>query len=83
MNLSRELDINFKSFMDNAKHRFELLNARFIALDPKVLLKRGYIMAMDDKGKVVTSVKKLKQGSTLKLGFADGYAGVTVEKVEN
>lgn len=83
MNLTRELDINFKSFIDNAKHRFDLLNARFIALDPKVLLKRGYIMAMDEKGKVVTSVKKLKKGLPLRLGFADGYAGVTVEEVES
>lgn len=83
MNLSRELDISFKSFIDNTKHRFELLNARFIALDPKVLLKRGYIMAMDEKGEVVTSVKKLKKGLPLKLGFADGYAGVTVEEVES
>ncbi len=83
MNLSRDLDINFKSFIDNTKHRFELLNARFIALDPKVLLKRGYIMAMDEKGKVVTSVKKLKKGLPLKLGFADGYAGVTVEEIES
>ncbi len=82
MNLTRELDINFKSFIDNAKHRFDLLNARFIALDPKVLLKRGYIMAMDEKGKVVTSVKKLKKGLPLRLGFADGYAGVTVEEIE-
>ena len=82
MNLSRELDVNFKSFIDGTKHRFELLNARFLALDPKVLLKRGYIMAMDEKGKVVTSVKKLKKGLPLRLGFADGYAGVTVEEVE-
>ena len=82
MNLSRELDINFKSFIDNTKHRFDLLNARFIALDPKVLLKRGYIMAMDEKGKVVTSVKKLKKGAGLRLGFADGYAGVTVDEIE-
>lgn len=82
MNLSRELDINFKSFIDDTKHKFELLNARFMALDPKVLLKRGYIMAMDDKGKVVTSVKKLKKGAGLKLGFSDGYAGVTVDIIE-
>lgn len=82
MNLSRELDINFKSFIEDTKHKFELLNARFMALDPKVLLKRGYIMAMDDKGKVVTSVKKLKKGAGLKLGFSDGYAGVTVDIIE-
>ncbi len=82
MSISRELDINFKAFIDNTKHKFELLNARFLALDPKVLLKRGYIMAMDEKGKVVTSIKKLKKGLPLKLGFADGYARVTVDDIE-
>ena len=82
MNLSRELDVGFKSFIDTIKHRFELLNARFIALDPKALLKRGYIMAADEKGKVVTSIKKLKKGAGLKLTFADGYAGVTVDEVK-
>lgn len=81
MNLSREIDLGFKSFIDNVKHRFELLKARFASLDPKVLLKRGYIMATDLDGKVITSVKKLKKGSGLKLGFTDGYADVIVEKV--
>ena len=81
MNLSRELDTGFKTFIDNIKHRFELLNARFMVLDPKSLLRRGYIMATDEKGKVITSVKKLKKGLGLKLGFSDGYAGVTVDEV--
>lgn len=81
MNLARDLDIGFKTFIDNIKHSFELLNARLIALDPKVLLKRGYIMATDENGKVVTSIKGLKKGVGLKLGFNDGYAGVIVEKV--
>ena len=81
MNLSRELDIGFKTFIDNLKHKFELLNARFIPPNPIVLLKRGYIMATDEKGKVVTSVAMLKKGLALKLGFADGYAGVTVDNV--
>lgn len=81
MNLTRELDVRFKTFMEDIKHRFELLNARFLGLDPKAILNRGYVMATDDQGKVITSIKNLKKGSALNIGFADGYAGVTVDSI--
>lgn len=82
MNLTKDLDTYFKSLLENKKNSFNVLKAKFLSLDPKALLKRGYIMATDSKGKVVTSVAKLKKGTGLKLGFADGYAEVSVDKVE-
>ena len=81
MNLSRELDSAFKNFIDNIKHRFEILNARLLTLDPKALLKRGFIMATDKKGKVVNSIQQLKMGDSLKLDFADGFAETVVNNV--
>ena len=82
MNLSKDLDTRFKNFLETKKHYFNVLNARFLSLDPKALLKRGYIMATDERGKVVISVKKLKKGVGLRLGFADGHAEVIVNEVK-
>lgn len=82
MNLSKELDSNFRTIIDRVKHRFELLNSKLFSLDPKSLLRRGYIMATDENGRVVTSVGKLKKGLPLKLGFSDGLAEVVVTNIE-
>ena len=82
LNLTKDLEVYFKNLFASLKHRYEIINARLLTLDPKALLNRGYIMATDEKGRVITSAVKLKKGTALKLGFADGYANVTVNDVK-
>jgi exodeoxyribonuclease VII large subunit len=55
--------------------------ARLAGLNPAVLIKRGYIMANDVPGKVITSVKQLSLQQQINLQFSDGKAQVTVEKI--
>jgi exodeoxyribonuclease VII large subunit len=81
MNLSKDLESLFKRFVSVARHRFELLKSGLTNLNPKALLSRGFIMAQDADGKVITSVSQLKVKQALNITFADGYADVSVKKV--
>ena len=83
MNLSRDLDINFKTLIENLKHNYEMINARLVSLDPKGLLKRGYIMVTNKAGKIVNSIAAIKKGENLQLGFLDGNADVIVENISS
>ncbi len=64
-------------------------NERFIrnvskldALSPLKILKRGYSMAVDEDGKPVSTVKKIKTGDVLKINFDDGKAQCRVESTQ-
>jgi exodeoxyribonuclease VII large subunit len=81
MNLCRELESACKFFVGVARHRFALLSASLAAINPYLLLKRGYLMATDAKGGVVTSVKKIKKGQSLVLQFKDGKASAVIEQI--
>lgn len=72
MNLGRELDSMFERFVGEAKHIHELLSARLLSLNPKSLIKRGYIIAADKNGKTITKAKQLKDKQKLLLTFLDG-----------
>jgi len=52
-------------------HRLEMLDQRVKALDPKILLKRGYSMTMCD-GKIVKDAKQLKEGQEIETVLAEG-----------
>lgn len=75
MNLARELETITRHFVARARHRFELLKTQLAGLNPESALDRGYIMALDEQGRVVNSVKQLSPGKFVNLHFADGIAG--------
>ena len=55
--------------------------ARQALRNPLAVLRRGYTMALDEEGSVVTSAAMLSQGEDLTLRFADGHAAVSVRDV--
>ena len=50
-------------------------------LDPKAVLARGYTLAIGPDGRAVRDASSLSPGNALKLSFAHGSAGVTVDQV--
>lgn len=52
--------------------------AQLDALSPLKVLGRGYAVAQDEKGKVLKSVKQLKQGADFTLRVSDGSVGAKV-----
>lgn len=82
MNLARELENLVRRMLDKKTHKTGLLRARLDSLNPMTLLNRGYSMVTDQEGRVVNSVNLLTAGQKLRIHFADGRAGVSVEKLE-
>jgi len=82
MNLARELENLVRRMLDKKTHKAGLLRARLDSLNPMTLLNRGYSMVTDQEGRVVNSVNLLAANQKLRIHFADGRAGVSVEKLE-
>lgn len=63
------------------RERFVRLTAKLDAMSPLKVLGRGYSMATDEGGMLVSSIRQLGAGDTLTLSFADGKARTTVQEV--
>ncbi len=81
MNTGRELDSLARLFIGKARHRYALLAAAVAALNPFLLLRRGYLVASDSDGKMVTSIEQLRLKQKLHLQFVDGRAEVKIEQI--
>ena len=62
------------------QQRLQSLEARLHALDPNAVLGRGYALALDAGGRVVTDAGSLAAGDRLRLRFAQGTATARVEE---
>ncbi|NLI75339.1 MAG: exodeoxyribonuclease VII large subunit [Candidatus Riflebacteria bacterium] len=80
LNLARDVELLAARRFEARRHGFQVLAARLTALNPRSLLRRGFIMATDESGAVVSSVRGLRAGQPLHLAFADGRAGARVEE---
>ena len=65
-------------YMMQEIHQLEMLDQRIKALDPQVLLLRGYSITLHD-GKAVRDVKKLKPGDEIETRVAYGIIKSTVK----
>ena len=70
--------------LDRRQHlertRLAGLTSTLDALSPLKVLGRGYAMAQDENGKVITSVHSVELGERIRLRVADGQLGCTVMK---
>ena len=57
------------------------LAAALDAMSPLRVLTRGYVLASDEKGQIVSSVKTIRRGARLRLKLSDGSADCTVESI--
>lgn len=60
------------------KHEYIRLATALDAMSPLKVLSRGYLIASDNKGKVIKSIKSVNTGDELALRFTDGAAKCTV-----
>ena len=65
--------------LDELENRLSLLGARLETLSPYAVLKRGYSVALDKAGEVVSGAEELSVGDLLRLRFDRGEAKVRVE----
>lgn len=71
-NLKKNLDIYIKNLIDSKKHQFEIMINTLEGNNPLRIMDKGYSISSSN-GKIVTDVKDVKVGDTLKTEMKNGY----------
>lgn len=69
-----------KMLEDKTKY-LAVLSAKLDSLSPLSVLGRGYSVVTDEKEKVISSIKELKENMKINLKFSDGLAHARVEEI--
>lgn len=80
--LRDKLGAVMESELGRKKHEQVRLAAALDAMSPLRVLTRGYSVASDENGVIVTSTNMIRTGSRLRLRLSDGSADCTVESVK-
>ena len=80
--LRNKLGSAMESAIERKKREQVRLAAALDAMSPLGVITRGYAVASDESGRVVTSVHMIRKGSRLRLKLSDGSAECQVESVE-
>lgn len=75
------LRLAFSAKISAMESRVRLLEARINGADPRNILKRGYVIALDGSGKVMKGVSGRRPGDKVTLMYHDGSLGCTVDSV--
>jgi exodeoxyribonuclease VII large subunit len=81
--LRAEQSAAMTSRLEEARARLTAAAASLDALSPLAVLKRGYAMAEDRRGKLLRDAREVKAGEPLRLRLAEGVLRCRVEEVEN
>ena len=65
----------------DSSHRLDLLEARIASSDPRRIIEKGYVMALDDRGVRLDSARSSKPGDPVRILFPDGTLEVSVTRV--
>ncbi len=87
--ISSRLDMLWKGVVQaadgrisEANHRLDLLEAMISASDPRRILEKGYVLALDGRGVKMTSASAVRKGDAFQVMFADGTVRGTVTEVD-
>jgi exodeoxyribonuclease VII large subunit len=80
--LDHHLHRSLQARMAQEHQRLARLQATLNAAHPRRVLERGYTMAQDENGRVLSAVTALALGQTISLQFADGSAQADIHTVE-
>ena len=79
--LRDKLCASMESELGGKKREQVRLAAGLDAMSPLRVLTRGYAVASDENGEIVTSTKMIRKGSRLHLRLSDGGADCRVESI--
>lgn len=60
----------------------KVLETRISAADPRKVLERGYVLAVDEAGVVLRNVSGVRAGDAVRVMFGDGSLACTVDSVD-
>jgi exodeoxyribonuclease VII large subunit len=72
-----------QSRLDDHRTRLQRAAASLDALSPLAVLKRGYALAEDERGRLLREASKVQTGDRLRLRLAEGRVLCRVEEVES
>lgn len=79
--ISKRLVIFENSYLTQMGSNLSLLASKLDALSPLKVISRGFAVVKDDRGAVVSSVKKLNVNENIVINFNDGKVNCRVEKI--
>lgn len=81
LNYGQRLKLAFHNKIHLMESRLQLLENRILSADPRNILKRGYVLALDDRGVPIKTAADRNAGDMLSLMFSDGVLDCEVLKV--
>lgn len=79
-NLMEASSKHIVGFIKDKRYTLNLMNETIDALNPKGILKRGYSVVTDDKGRIITSIESVKKDAQINIEAADGTINARVIK---
>ncbi|HEY0005251.1 MAG TPA: exodeoxyribonuclease VII large subunit [Pyrinomonadaceae bacterium] len=76
-------DAALAASLEEARARLGIAAASLDAMSPLAVLKRGYALVQDEKGKLVRDARAVEAGDTLRLRLSAGSLSCRVEKTED
>ena len=80
--LQQVLALGAQRVVEQKKQQFGKLAAGLDAMSPLKVLGRGYVMAKDEAGELVTNVRQVQVGESLTVQMQDGYLKTRIEGKE-
>ena len=77
-----ELYSSMTNYLDDLKLHIEHQNDQLNAYNPKEVFRRGYSVAVDDKGNAIKNVKGMKKGAKIRTILSDGELTSIIEEVK-
>ena len=81
-NVANTLVNSAQSYIEKLKNKLEIEYEKLQVLNPKDILKRGYLLAFDEDGSMISSNSILKIDDNINLHFSDRIVNTTVNKIE-
>jgi exodeoxyribonuclease VII large subunit len=82
-NLRQRIERASKNTFDEREKRLTSLRGLLRALGPESAFQRGFSIALDADGKVITSAASLKAGAVMRTKFADGETTSVVKEASS
>ncbi len=81
--LSNDIKNKVLSILNEHKNTMEMSKQMLESLNPRELLKRGYVVITDNNGLIRSSIKYFNKGDSLTASFIDGSMNCRVEKIRS
>ena len=80
--LQKTLQKQMLYYLETKQMQYQTLQKRLQIASPFATLKRGYVLAENEKGQTLKSIEEIQQGDIVTLRFQNGVAKATIIQKE-